>query len=135
MDEGVTPDPQKPQTMRRYSDVFEECFPFYLSIGMSSTEYWDGDNALPKSFRQAYKMRQEQANYGAWLHGLYVYDAVCSAMSHLNSNKSTHKPYASKPYSFDKDETAEAERKAVAEAQAEVWMKSWVSATQRMFKK
>ena len=102
---------------------------------MSSAEYWDGDNALPAMFRKAYRMRQEQTNYSAWLNGLYVYDAVCSAMSLLNSNKSTHKPYASKPYSFGKDETAEAERKAEAEAQAEVWMKSWVAATKKMFNK
>lgn len=103
---------------------------------MSSTEYWDGDNDLPKHFRKAYKMRQEQINHEAWLHGLYVYDAVTSAMTHLNPKKNTHKNFAAKPYSFTSaDVEKEKEEKAVeAQAQAEVWMKSWVSATQEMFK-
>ena len=101
---------------------------------MSSTEYWDGDNDLPRGFREAYRMRQEQANHMAWLHGLYVYDAVCSAMSHLSDKPSAHKPYAEKPYSFDKKKTDE-EREIEAKARAEVWLKSWVTATQRKFKK
>ena len=81
-------------------------------------------------------MRQEQLNHEAWLHGLYVYDAVVSAMSHLSQNKSSHKSYASKPYSFTKEDIERENELKVAEAQAraEVWMKSWVSATQGMFK-
>ena len=69
------------------------------------------------------------------MHGLYVYDAVVSAMSHLNQNKSSHKNYASEPYSFTKEDIErENEQKVVeAEARAEVWMKSWVSATEGMF--
>ena len=130
MDEGV-----KPQTPRKYSQIFEDCFPFYLSIGMSSAEYWDGDNMLPKYYRQAEKMRQEQTNHNAWLHGLYVYDAVTSAMTHLSSKKSDHKSYAEKPYSFTpQTEEITEEKRIEAEAQAEVWLKSWVSATQKMFK-
>lgn len=129
MDEGIS----RPQS---YSQIFEECCPFYLSIGMSSAEYWDGDNDLPRYFRKAYKMKQEQMNREAWMHGLYVYDAVVSAMSHLNQNKSSHKNYASEPYSFTKEDIARDNERKVeeAEARAEVWMKSWVSATQGMFK-
>lgn len=104
-----------------------------MSIGMSYAEYWDGESDIPKYFREAFKMRQENANHEAWLHGLYVYDAVMSVMSHLNKNKSDHKSYAEKPYDFTprkKEEKVEE-----AQAQAEVWLKSWVSATQKMFKK
>lgn len=129
MDEGIS----RPQS---YAKIFEECCPFYLSIGMSSTEYWDGDNDLPRYFRKAFKMKQEQTNREAWMHGLYVYDAVVSAMSHLNQNKSSHKNYAPEPYSFTKEdiERENEQKVAEAEARAEVWMKSWVSATQGMFK-
>lgn len=103
---------------------------------MSSAEYWDGDNDLPRYYRKAYKMKQEQINREAWMHGLYVYDAVVSAMSHLSQNKNSHKNYAAEPYSFTQEDIdREDERKVVeAEARAEVWMKSWVSATQGMFK-
>lgn len=100
---------------------------------MSSEEYWEGDPSLPQYFLKAYKMRQEQLNHEAWLHGLYVYDAVISAMTRLSDKKSQHKDYADRPYSFEKTEETEAQEKELAEAQAEVWMRSWVSATQKQF--
>ena len=100
---------------------------------MSSEEYWEGNPSLPQYFLKAYKMRQEQLNHEAWLHGLYVYDAMISAMTHLSDKKSEHKDYATKPYSFEKSNEEELQEKELAEAQAEVWMKSWVSATQRQF--
>ena len=132
MDDDLSP--RKPP--RGYSEIFDECFSFYLSIGMSSAEYWDGDADLPRYFREAFKMRQERENEKAWLHGMYVYDATISALTHLSPNKSSHKNYAPKPYSFTPEENEEERKQKVveAEAQAEVWMKSWVSATQKMFK-
>lgn len=126
MDEGITN-----RSRKSYSQIFDECFPFYLSIGMSSAEYWDGDNSLPRYFRKAFEMRQENVNHEAWLYGLYVYDAVTSAMSRLSKNKSDHKCYADKPYDFTPKKEENVEE---AQAQAEVWLKSWVSATQKMFK-
>lgn len=129
MDEGV-----KPQTPRKYSDIFEECFPYYLSIGMTYEQYWDGENELPKQYRKAERMRQEQKNHEAWLNGLYVYDAVMSMMSHMNKNKSDHRNYAEQPYDFTPQPQKQEEKKVEAEAQAEVWLKSWVSATQKAFK-
>lgn len=130
MDEGVS------QTPRSFSKIYEDCCPFYLSIGMTADEYWNGDNELPKYYREAYRMKQEQENHVAWLYGMYVYDATMSALSHLSPNKNEHKNYAEKPYSFKpadvkKDEEA---KKIEARARAEVWMKAWVSATRKKFK-
>lgn len=126
-----------PHNPQKHSEIFDECFPFYLSIGMSSAEYWDGDPSLPRYFRKAFEMRQKRDNEQAWLNGLYVYDAMMSALSCLNPNKNSHKTYAAKPYSSTAQE-AEKERKdkvVEAQAQAEVWMKSWAAATQKMFDK
>lgn len=108
-----------------------------MSIGMTYAEYWHGDAAAPKYYLEAYKKKQEQVNHEAWLYGMYVYDAVTSAMSLLNTDKSKHTKYAEKPYSFTPDEIEkDNENKVIeAQAQAEVWMKSWVSATQKMFDK
>lgn len=131
-DELTDAAPRKP---RKFSEIFEEQFPFYLSIGMSSAEYWEGDPSLPRYFRKAFKMRQERENEQAWLHGLYVYDATISAMTHLGKDKKDHKSYASKPYSFDPEEREKERKNEVeeAQAQAEVWMKTWVNATQKQF--
>ena len=81
-------------------------------------------------------MKQDSVNHEAWLHGLYVYDAVMSALTHLSDKKHLHQDYTAKPYSFTPEaiEKDKEEKKIESEAQAEVWMKSWVSATQRMFK-
>ena len=128
MDEGIKP------RKRNDTDIFYECLPFYLSIGMSSKEYWEGDALLPKAYRKAYKTRQEQTNHEAWLHGLYVYDAVMSALTHLSPKTDTHKTYTPQPYSFNQEKVSE-EKKVEAEVQAEMWMKTWVSATQKMFEK
>ena len=126
-----------PQKRKSNSEIFDECFPFYLSIGMTSAEYWDGDALLPRYFRKAFKMRQERENERAWLNGLYVYDAMISSLTHLDKNKNNHKNYASKPYSFTKEENEQEQKAKVeeAQAQAELWMKSWASATQKMFNK
>lgn len=126
-----------PRKGKTISEIFDEWFPFYLSIGMSSAEYWDGDASLPRYFRKAFKMRQERENELAWLHGLYVYDATMSAMSHLSKDKKDHRDYTSKPYASNKEDHEEEEKVKVeeAQAQAEVWMKSWAAATQKMFKK
>lgn len=124
-----------PRNPRKYSEIFDEQFPFYLSIGMSSAEYWEGDPSLPRYFRKAFKMRQERENEKAWLHGLYVYDATISALTHLGKDKKDHKSYTMKPYSFDPDDIEEEQEVKVeeAQAQAEVWMKSWAAATQKQF--
>ena len=126
-----------PPKIRKYSEIFDECFPFYLSIGMTPAEYWDGDASLPRAFRKACEMRQKRENQQAWINGLYTYDALMSALSHLSPNKSSHKNYAVKPYSFDAKESEQDRENKVAEAQAqaEVWMRSWVSATQKQFEK
>ena len=124
---------EAPKPRKRCSEIFEECCSFYMSIGMSYDLYWDGDNAAPHHFLKAFKMRQENKNHEAWLHGLYVYDAVISAMTHLSDKKSNHKNYAEKPYDFTPRK--EEEKVEEAQAQAEVWLKSWVSATQKMFNK
>lgn len=80
-------------------------------------------------------MRQEQVNHDAWLHGLYVYDAVISAMTRLSDKKSQHKDYTDKPYAFTTTKETEEQQKELAEAQAEVWMRSWATATQKQFNK
>lgn len=118
---------------KTYSEIFEEFCPFYMSIGMSYEEYWDGDSDIPKYCLKAFKMRQENANHEAWLHGLYVYDALVSAMSHMSDKQSNHKTYAEKPYDFKPRK--EEENVVEAQARAEVWLKSWVAATQKMFNK
>jgi len=100
---------------------------------MTHEEYWYGDPSLPRYFRKVNEIKTKRTDEEAWLNGLYFYDALCSAMSHLNSKSNSHKDYTAKPFSAV-DKVDEESKKIEAEAQAEVWMKSWASATQKMFK-
>lgn len=65
----------KPST-KSYTEIFNEAFPYYLSIGMSYELYWHGEPNLVKAYREADELRVDRMNYEAWLQGLYVYQAV-----------------------------------------------------------
>ena len=62
-----------------YAEAFRRYFPYYLSIGMTETQYWDGPATLTKDYREAEEMRAARMNDMAWLQGLYFYEALCAA--------------------------------------------------------
>ena len=100
---------------------------------MSVTEFWDGEPSLAVAYRKAEELRQKKKNEEAWLNGLYVYRAICSVASYFSQDKNSHIDYPAKPLEPDNQEDEE-NKKAEAEARAEVWMRSWVSAMQERFK-
>ena len=84
-----------------YTEKFYELFPYYLSIGMTPEQYWEGDCTLPKYYRQAEELRNERRNQELWLQGMYVYEAICDAspILHAFAKKGTKPaPYSAKPY-------------------------------------
>ena len=92
-------------------EILEECCSFYLAIGMSYAEYWEGDPALARYYRKAYQIKQEEINNNAWLQGLYIYDAVSTAMHNALRDKKTRiREYAKQPYDFKNREKTEAEK-------------------------
>ena len=97
---------------------------------MSSAEYWEGDPSLTRYFRKAYEMKQEENNHNAWLQGLYIYDAVSTALHNaLRGKNSTAKEYAKQPYNFRNKEKSEAEKAKevqVEQEKAAAWMENFV---------
>ena len=84
-----------------YTEKFYELFPYYLSIGMTLDQYWDGDSTLVKYYRKAEEIRNEKRNQELWLQGMYVYEAICdvSPILHAFAKKGTKPtPYSAKPY-------------------------------------
>lgn len=86
---------------KTYTERFWDHFPFYLSIGMSAEQYWDGDCWLTKSYRDAHEQMLERQSMLAWLQGRYFYEALCdvSPLLHAFSKKGA-KPaeYCERPY-------------------------------------
>lgn len=116
----------------RLTDTFLEQFPYYLSIGMTSKEYWDCDPSLVRHYRKAQELRICTQDYNAWRHGLYIYEALCNVAPVLHAfakRGTTPLPYPRKPYGYDKTEQTEDEKRKSEENErlkARVWMNSIV---------
>ena len=86
-----------------YTTAFYDHFPFYLSIGMTPEQYWEGDPALAKYYRKAEELRRKRRNEELWLQGMYIYEALCDVSPVLNAfaKKGTKpRPYADHPYAL-----------------------------------
>lgn len=97
-----------------YTEIFNEHFPYYLSIGMTEEQYWDRDCSLVKYYREADKLKRERENQNMWLQGMYIYDAISRLVPvlHAFAKKGTQaKPYVDAPYPL----TKKAEKQAKVE--------------------
>ena len=119
------------------TEIFEECFPFYLAIGMSYAEYWAGDPILAQYYRKAYQIKQEEFNNNAWLQGMYIYDAVSTALFNalrgFGKQKPPAKKYATQPYDLNNKVKTEAEKARIVEKEQEkaaAWMENFVRINQ-----
>lgn len=92
--------------------MFNEVFPYYLSIGMTYNQFWRDDPKIVKFYRKAEKLRTDRINQELWLQGMYVYEAICDASPIFNpfAKKGTRPmPYPTEPYNLnpEKDKTKE----------------------------
>ena len=88
-----------------YTEKFYEVFPYYLSIGMTYEQFWEGDPMLCKYYREAEELRNEKKNQELWLQGMYIYEAIAdlSPVLHAFAKKGTKpQPYSDAPYPITK---------------------------------
>ena len=123
---------------RTNTEILEESFPVYLAIGMTPAEYWEGDPVLAQYYRKAYRLKQEQFNHNAWLQGVYVYDAVSTALHNalrgMGKTKPPAKDYAKQPYNIYKKEKTSEEKAIEVQKEQEkalLWMESLVQKNKR----
>ena len=86
-----------------YYKTFLEHLPYYLSIGMTPEQFWDGDPLLAKYYRKADELKRQRKNQELWLQGMYIYEALCDVAPIFNAfakrgTKAT--PYSDHPYSI-----------------------------------
>lgn len=92
-----------------YTEKFYELFPYYISIGMTPEQYWDGDCMLVKYYRKAEELRNEKRNQELWLQGMYIYEALCDVAPVLRAfaaKGSKPTPYSDKPYPLNAKQSA-----------------------------
>ena len=108
-------DGNKGLTLQSFSDVFEQLCPYYMSIGMSYDEFWNGDVSMVKAYRKANELRDRRRNQDLWLQGRYFYDALCAAspLYRFTMKKGMIKPepYTSEPYPITEAELREREER------------------------
>ena len=121
-----------------YTERFYEMFPYYLSIGMTFEQYWDGDCTLVKYYRKAEELRNDKRNQELWLQGMYIYDALCdvSPVLHAFAKKGAKPhPYPSKPYAISekqiRQEREEKERKLIEKGKR--FMEAMMQSTNKRF--
>ena len=61
---------------RSYTEIFDEAFPYFLSIGMSYAEFWYKDPHLVRAFAKAEEIRRNRINQELYLQGFYIYEAI-----------------------------------------------------------
>ena len=106
--------------------MFWKALPSYLAMGMTSEEFWYDDPRLAKAYREAQILKTELMNQEAWIHGLYVYDAVATAINNSFGGKGTKKQkYLEKPIELNppKQTPEEAKRKVISTLDA--WKEAW----------
>lgn len=114
------------------SDTYSELCPYYMAIGMTYEEYWNGDNAAPMYYREAHKLKRKQRNEELWLQGLYIYEAIGDLEPLFHDwvkEPPKAKKYSEEPYPLTKKEAIELmerKKRKAYEAQIES-MKQWAS--------
>lgn len=107
-------------------------------MGMSLTEYWDGDPKLTRYYREAQRLKNKKDNFNAWLNGLYIYNALLCVSPLYRDWVKDHHPekYFAEPIDiYPKTETEEKETE-IRQAEAnKAAVLSWAQRVNRMFAK
>ena len=122
-----------------YANVFYDRFPYYLSIGMTPEQYWDGDPSLVKYYRKSDEISRERRNQELWLQGMYIYEALCDVapVLHAFAKRGTKPaPYSDHPYALTKRERADEQklREKREREKAKRYMEAKMAAINKRFK-
>ena len=105
-----------------FTELVDEMCPIYMSMGVPRDEYWHGDYTQLAEYRKSFEIQRERANYDAWLHGAYVYDALCfvSPILHAFAKAGTKPiPYHKNPYGTN-NSGQETSQKPAAKTEKEI---------------
>ena len=69
------------------TEIFEEQCPYYMAMGMSVSEFWDGEPILAKYYRKAFEIRQDMLNAWEWRMGAYNLSAFGTVLGNAFRKK------------------------------------------------
>ena len=102
-------------------EIFEQQCPYYMAMGMTAQEFWEGDPHLVVYYRKAHELKLEVLNDLEWRMGFYNYTAFNVVLANAFRKKGT-KPidYLEKPLPIR--EPTEAEKKAEQQRKTEAFI-------------
>ncbi len=95
--EEVIPQDTTPLSVS-YEEYLEELCAYYMSIGVPCDEFWHGDYTYLKYYEQAHAKKLEEQNTLAWIQGMYVYNAVGTALANAFGKREAK--YIQEPLDF-----------------------------------
>lgn len=101
-----------------FGDLCDEMCPYYMSLGVSYDEFWNGDYCRLKYYVKAHEYELENINTKLWLQGMYdfkAFEAVMNAFSYgMNGGKGKRpKGYLEYPHPFTEREKAAEKRRKI----------------------
>ena len=69
---------QSLESFKNYTELFEYCFPIYLSYGMTYEQYWHGEARLVKFYAKAQEIVYNRRENELWKLGVYFMRANAS---------------------------------------------------------
>lgn len=113
-------------TIKKYSELFEDVLPTYLSMGMTYEQFYRDDPKLVIYYRKADELRLQRTNFEHWLLGKYIDEALAVNLSNMFRKKGEKaNKFRNEPYQFNSLNEEEVKRKQ--EIQAEAWMHNLVN--------
>lgn len=86
--------------------------PYYMSIGMSYHDYWDGEARMPKYYREAEKIRRKNINAWLWILGRYGYEGHATVIANAFASSGTPPlKYPTEPFALTEDDVREREER------------------------
>lgn len=100
------------------TEIFEQSFPYYLSIGMDYTAYWERDPWLVKAYSLAHELHREQKNQELYLQGLYNHEAFKVVIDMFSWGLGGRKgskpdPYRMYPFAITEREKEQEQQRAI----------------------
>lgn len=101
------------------SSIFERECGYYLHLGMSLEDYWDGDPEIVRWYRDKERQDLEHENWLAWLNGRYIYETMLAVSPAIKAFVKNPRPvpYMQKPHELFKAEGKELEMRKQQEMQ------------------
>ena len=97
-------DPSEEPKRISMSEIFWEAYPAYLTMGMSSDEYWNGDARACRAYRKKQEEELKLQDEMLWRQGAYIYHALICVAPYFNSIKPQRPEEYIKPFSFMAEE-------------------------------